>query len=57
MKAKELGQCRNKETMEEIKESEIDPIVNEVLMCDRDDFPNLWGKVKSLSKFSGKIDY
>ena len=57
MKAKELGQCRNKETMEQIKESEIDPTVNEVLMYDRDDFPNLWGKVKSFSKFAWKIDY
>ena len=41
MKAKDLGQSKNKDTVEQIKESEIFPIVNEVLIYDRDDFPNL----------------
>ena len=41
MKAKDLGQSKNKDTVEQIKESEIFPIVNEVLIYARDDFPNL----------------
>lgn len=41
MKAKDLGQSKNKDTVEQIKESEIFPTVNEVLIYDRDDFPNL----------------
>lgn len=44
MKAKDLGQSKNKETVEQIKESAIFLIVNEVLTYDRDDFPNLWGE-------------
>lgn len=41
MKAKDWGQWKNKDTVEQIKESEIFPIVNEVLIYDRDDFPYL----------------
>ena len=57
MKAKDLGQSKNKDTVEQIKESEIFPIVNEVLIYARDDFPNLQGELKSFSKLAGKMDF
>lgn len=54
MKAKDLGQSKNKDTVEQIKESAIFAIVNEVLIYDRDDFPNLSGERNHLVNLMGK---
>ena len=54
MKAKDLGQSKNKDTVEQIKKSAIFATVNEVLIYDRDDFPNLWGERNHLVNLMGK---